>query len=126
MGHFLEYMTPAIIPNTHTHTKSNMDAQYRVAVKKTKFAERFQKLQFGVSKKNGMETVIHTAREAYNKGATIMGVDFKNAFNMVDRNAIREELVVHFPHLLDYFDFAYGKGSPLFFAGELLTTSNRE
>ena len=69
-----------------------------------------------------------------------MSIDCTNASNTVDRRVIRTELGKYFPHLLRYFDFAYGQGSlavfvlpesphngtPPFFGGALLTTWVRQ
>ena len=44
----------------------------------------------------------------------ILSLDCKNAFNSVDRRAIREEIIKHFPSMISFFDWTYGSSTKLY------------
>ena len=72
--------------------------------------------QMGIAVPAGAESIIHATRialEAHPDWA-VLQIDFKNAYNTVSRTLIREELLKHFPDLVDYFDARYGQPTKLF------------
>jgi hypothetical protein len=88
--------------------------------------------QVGVAVPGGVEIIIHEARHVrdlfiadkkYEKHGYLK-VDFRNAFNEVDRQAIYNELVIDFPQLVPYFTWCYANPSNLFF-GSYKVSSER-
>ena len=78
-------------------------------------------LQYALSE-GGAEAIVHEARRQSNAGATIIAVDFRNAFNTVRRTRIAAE-VVAFPRIVRLFDLMYSKASPLLWNGETLLST---
>jgi hypothetical protein len=92
-------------------------------VTKDRFREHLSPHQVGVAVPGGAEIIIHEAREIYKRFDEdetyskfgYLKVDFRNAFNEVSRQAIYDELVIHFPEIVPYFSWCYANPSILFF-----------
>lgn len=52
-------------------------------------APRFHPSQYGCGVSRGCETMVHAIRKEFESGSTIVAFDCKNAFNCVDRGAVR-------------------------------------
>ena len=86
---------------------------------KDKISELMEPIQLGVGVSGGVEIVVHAAVQFLNSLSDnheniLLALDVKNAFNSVDRRAIREQICTHFPSLLQYFDWTYGNPTKLF------------
>jgi hypothetical protein len=83
--------------------------------------------QLGVATKLGCEAAIHTTRtfvnNDQNRGKVVLKLDFKNAFNSVERDCILKEVQCHTPLLYPYLYQCYRNPSTLFF-GDHLTSSS--
>ena len=82
--------------------------------------------QLGVGVKGGAEAVVHGARrylDNLSSSHVLVKLDFKNAFNSVRRDVLREAVVNHAPELLGYVDSAYGSSTHLSF-GEYTVKSD--
>jgi hypothetical protein len=81
----------------------------------------------GVATKLGCEAAIHTTRtfvnNDQNSGKVLLQLDFKNAFNPVERDCILKELQCHTPLLYLYLYQCYRNPSPLFFGNNLISSS---
>jgi hypothetical protein len=76
--------------------------------------------QVGVSQQRGAEGLLHTARRfcdtyADEPEAALLKVDWANAFNSVNREALLQEVRTHFPALSPYAVAAYGTPSVLLY-----------
>ena len=73
--------------------------------------------QLGVGIPGGAEVIIHATREAVDKKGDkfVMQADLVNAFNLVDRACVLQEVRQHFPELLAWVATAYGTTSNLTF-----------
>ena len=83
------------------------------AVLKQRVIDFFEPIQFGVACPMGSEKVIHGIRASVEKfwnerDFSVMKVDFKNAFNLVSRDAVLQECANHFPDLLPWVAWCYG------------------
>jgi hypothetical protein len=83
------------------------------SVNKDRFRKYLFPFQVGVAVPGGAEIVIHEARrirdlwsadEEYSDHG-FLKVDFRNAFNEVNRQTIYDELVENFPEIVPYFSF---------------------
>ncbi len=86
------------------------------------------KQQAGVCVERGAEGLIHTARRlcaewAHNPEMAMLKVDFHNAFNSIDRDALLGE-AHRFPVLLRYAAAAYGEPTVLLFGGQHVIASS--
>jgi hypothetical protein len=83
--------------------------------------------QLGVTIKLGCEAAIHTTRTFVNNdqnhGTVLLKLDFKNAFNSVERDCILKEVQCHTPLLYPYFYRWYRNLSTLFFGDNLNSSS---
>lgn len=90
---------------------------------KDKLPEFFIPLgQVGVAVRGGAEAAVHSVRQALAKSAQniVLKVDFENAFNAVDREALFAHLSDHFPELVRWFHFTYNDPAFLFSSGARL------
>ena len=83
------------------------------AVLKQRVIDFFEPIQFSVACPMGSEKVIHGIRACVEKfwndrDFSVMKVDFKNAFNLVSRDAVLQECANHFPDLLPWVAWCYG------------------
>ena len=86
---------------------------------KDKISELMEPVQLGVGVSGGVEIVVHAATHFLHSlddypENILLALDVKNAFNSVDRRAIREQICTHFPSLLQYFDWTYGAPTKLY------------
>jgi hypothetical protein len=83
--------------------------------------------QLGVATKLGCEAAIHTTRtfvnNDQNRGKVLLKLDFKNAFNSVERDCILKEVQCHTPLLYPYLYQCYRNPSTLFFGNHLISSS---
>jgi hypothetical protein len=83
--------------------------------------------QLGVATKLGCEAAIHTTRTFVNndenRGKVLLKLDFKNAFNSVERDCILKEVQCHTPLLYPYLYQCYRNPSTLFFGNHLISSS---
>ena len=68
--------------------------------------------QFGVAHPGGLEFVVHRAREVvlnncHSPDFVVFKVDFENAFNVVSREAMLDEVDQHLPDLLPWIRWCY-------------------
>ena len=78
----------------------------------------FQPLQLGVGSKCGCEAIVHVVRQwlGRNNGDSdrvLVSLDLSNAFNCLDRSALRAAVRRVFPGLAPWVDFCYGEATPL-------------
>jgi len=78
--------------------------------------------QVGVAVPGGAEAMVHLAKRvlhgwelADGTGKVFLKVDFRNAFNMVDREAFLETLQTTFPELVHWANVCYATPSSLFY-----------
>jgi hypothetical protein len=80
-----------------------------------------------VATKLGCEAAIHTTRtfvnNDQNRGKVLFKLDFKNAFNAVERDCILKEVQCHTPLLDPYLYQCYKNPSTLFFGDHLISSS---
>jgi hypothetical protein len=83
--------------------------------------------RLGVATKLGCEAAIHTTRtfvnNDQNRGKVLLKLDFKNAFNSVERDCILKEVQCHTPLLYPYLYQCYRNPSTLFFGNHLISSS---
>ncbi|KAL0246879.1 hypothetical protein GEMRC1_008085 [Eukaryota sp. GEM-RC1] len=82
--------------------------------------------QFGVKVKCGTEKIVHKIRQLKktNSFHTLISLDIRNAFNTVKRSHIYDLLQSEFPDFINFFNFGYGKNSPLIFNHSLISSSS--
>jgi Reverse transcriptase (RNA-dependent DNA polymerase) len=90
-----------------------------VASLKVEINEVMEPIQLGVGVSGGVEIVVHAAQMFFegmqeHANNVIVALDCKNAFNSVDRYAIRDEIEIHFPDMLPHYDWTYGNRSKLY------------
>ena len=76
-------------------------------------SEYLQPHQVGVGVRGGAEGLVHAlnrlvADQQHSPDLVVVSLDFKNAFNTVDRNRMLEEVVLHCPSILHYVEMTYG------------------
>src|SRR6266487_829484 len=82
----------------------------------TKYLNDFQ---FGVGIPSGAEAILHSANmvlsQRHEDGSLAMlTIDFSNAFNMVDRSALLQEVRVRCPYISLWVEFLYGQAARLY------------
>jgi len=83
---------------------------------KSEVGNQLLPIQYGIGIKGGCEMIVHTTtnwttqilQEGLNGNKIIIKLDLKNAFNTIDRHAIRNGIKKYAPKLITYFDWAYG------------------
>ena len=88
----------------------------------------FWPLQLGVGARMGGEAAVHATRQWVDRNQAdvnkvLLKVDFKNAFNSVDRLAILSETRAAFPGLACWADWCYTSSSALLFGEHTLQSS---
>ena len=88
----------------------------------------FGPVQLGVGIPGGVEAAIHAARLVLTDnisapGFGLLKIDLKNAFNEVDRSTFLAEVLVQFPSLSCYAQWAYSEPSILGYSGSVLSSS---
>jgi hypothetical protein len=83
--------------------------------------------QLGVATKLGCEAAIYTTgifvNNDQNRGKVLLKLDFKNAFNSVERECILKEVQWHTPLLYPYLYQCYRNPTTLFFGDHLISSS---
>ncbi|KAI3822031.1 hypothetical protein L1987_09612 [Smallanthus sonchifolius] len=84
--------------------------------------------QFGVGVPNGAETVLHSANRFVNAhhrdgSLAMLTVDFSNAFNLVDRTALLNEVRKMCPSISAWVDFLYGQPARLYVGNDYIWSS---
>jgi hypothetical protein len=83
--------------------------------------------QLGVATKLGREAAIYTTRtfvnNDQNRGKVLLKLDFKNAFNSVERDCILKEVQCHIPLLYPYLYQCYRNPATVFFGNHLISSS---
>ena len=80
-------------------------------------SDYLQPLQMGVRVQGGCEAAIHAVRSAISDSDNwILQVDFVNAFNLVNREALFQEVRAHIPALAAWVETCYGGKSNLILA----------
>ncbi|GJS54136.1 putative reverse transcriptase domain-containing protein [Tanacetum coccineum] len=85
----------------------------------------FQDFQFGVGVPGGCEAVLHSVNRLIESkgnevGLSMLLVDFKNAFNLVDRSVLLEETRVRCPSIAPWVEFCYARPARLYYDDSLL------
>ena len=94
---------------------------------KEEAAKYFSPHQVGVAIKGGAEAITHAVSAVLDKfGKDInygmLKVDFKNAFNLVNRGVMMEEVRKIFPGISKWVEFCYGCQPTLFWEGRKLSS----
>ena len=84
--------------------------------------KRFSGRQLGIGTRSGCEIAVHKTREFVNlnKNQTIVKIDFKNAFNTLNRSTFLKEVIKRIKIAAPFIDAAYSKCSFLFFNNEII------
>ena len=104
-----------------------LTAKYLCSSYKEQASSFFFPLQIGVAQTLGTEVGLETARQWFtrnnqNPSAILVKIDFKNAFNCVERQAFLEQCRHHFPGLSPWAEWCYAKPSKLYFGSETLSS----
>ena len=83
----------------------------------------FQGKNYGVGCPGGVEVVAHSLRDSINKlkdtpGMALLKIDFKNAFNLVDREEFIKSSCIEFPAMSSWTYWCYDQPSILLFNHE--------
>jgi len=78
--------------------------------------EQLLPIQYGIGIRGGCEMIVHTTAnwitqllsEGTGGKKVIIKLDLQNAFNTIDRDAIRRGIAKYSPELLTYYNWAYG------------------
>ena len=84
--------------------------------------------QMGVAVHMGMEAMVQAVRgyARAHRGSTkkvVLKIDYKNAFNSVDRVPVLREVKTHFPELYNWAAWCYRTPSSLFYGDQVLQSS---
>lgn len=84
--------------------------------------------QFGVGVPCGGESILHSVnRILHQKGnsssMTMLLVDFSNAFNLVSRSAMLQEVRIHCPSISKWVDFCYSQPPRLYYNDSTLSSA---
>ncbi|XP_056683636.1 uncharacterized protein [Spinacia oleracea] len=85
----------------------------------------FGGLQFGVGVPAGGEAILHAVNRLVEArgadvGLSMLLVDFRNAFNLVDRSALLREVRLHCPALSRWVEFCYSSPARLYYGEHTL------
>ncbi|RMH23715.1 MAG: hypothetical protein D6692_14790, partial [Planctomycetota bacterium] len=95
---------------------------YVLSTLEDEVAAFFRPIQLGIGTPGGCERIIHTLRRELTPASIVCTVDFRNAFNMPLRSAMKAALESHpgFAPLYDLFNLAYGTPSELHYEGDIV------
>lgn len=85
--------------------------------------------QLGVGVRGGAEAIIHAASSIFHDGNIkdedkwVLQIDFENAFNMISRSTMLEEVRKRCPKAANWADTCYASSSHLFFGGTRIASS---
>ncbi|KAJ0898259.1 putative reverse transcriptase domain-containing protein [Helianthus annuus] len=103
---------------------------YKVAMKGVgkDMAKYFGDFHFGVGIPNGAEAVLHSANRLLNThhqdgSLAMLTVNFSNAFNLVDRTALLNEVRKMCPSISAWVDFLYGQPARLYVGNDNIWSS---
>lgn len=87
----------------------------------------FDGLQFGVGVSGGAEAILHSmSRMVEDRGEAVglsmLLVDFKNAFNLVDRGAMLREVRLRCPAISRWVEFCYSTPARLYYGEHILSS----
>ncbi|GJW41559.1 hypothetical protein Tco_0067404 [Tanacetum coccineum] len=87
-----------------------------------------QDFQFGVGVPGGCEAVLHSVNRLIESkgnevGLSMLLVDFKNAFNLVDRSVLLEETRVRCPSIAPWVEFCYARPARLYYDDSTINQS---
>ena len=80
--------------------------------------------QLGVGVRNGCEAIVHSVRKVLEADPSLwcLQADFKNAFNLVDRDVAMGEVLEKFPEILSWVKTCYGQPSHLLFGSTSISS----
>ena len=95
---------------------------------KERAMEFLEPLQLGVGHSSSAEAILHATQavvDAHGQedNVVMFKVDFKNAFNLVNRNIMFGVVKEHFPELLPWVEFCYAGAAHLTFGSHLLSSA---
>ena len=102
-----------------------LSAQVRAAAR-----EHFFPAQVGVAVPAGAEAAVHMARAWFERCSgssakrALLKIDFENAFNTIDRQAVLSSAATSFPTLARWVHWCYGQPSDLHFGKSVLRSSS--
>jgi hypothetical protein len=90
--------------------------------------EYLEPLQLGVGVQGGCEAVLHSFNRSIrnpnlDQDSILSLVDFKNAFNEVNRNYFLHEVQLKYPKIYPWVVFCYSIEAPLFFENHIISAS---
>ena len=90
--------------------------------------QQFAPVQLGVTTPGGAEAAVHAARHWHDRnngqsGKVLMKFDFKNAFNLVSRQAVLDSATSRFPALARWVTWCYKQHSELYFGNTHLLSA---
>ena len=89
---------------------------------KNEISKEFHNKNFGVGCPGGVEVVAHSLRDALQvhggSGMALLKIDFRNAFNLIDRDVFVKAACEMFPGLSQWTQWCYGNPSLLLFDHE--------
>jgi hypothetical protein len=91
---------------------------------RTPTLEYFSPHQLGVGSPGGAEAIVHTAQAiidefGHDDSYALLKIDFKNAFNLVNRNVFLCEIKAKYPALLSWVKLCYSNPNRVLFGREL-------
>jgi hypothetical protein len=80
----------------------------------------FEPTQLGVGTRNGAEAIVHAANfllesQYLNEEIALLAIDFKNAFNNINRQIMLDECLIHFPKLYNWMAYCYENDSEIYY-----------
>ena len=90
--------------------------------------QQFAPVQLGVTTPGGAEAAVHAARHWHDRnngqsGKVLVKLDFKNAFNLVSRQAVLDSATSRFPALARWVTWCYKQHSELYFGNTHLLSA---
>ena len=85
-----------------------------IILKKEKASDFFSPFQFGVACPRGSEKIIHNLREVLEQhwsdpDFAVIKIDMQNAFNLVSRDAVLQQCLMHFPEIYPWTSWCYSQ-----------------
>ena len=109
---------PIAISNTLRRIASKIVAKLSLKCLEKRFSGR----QLGIGTRSGCEIAVHKTREfiTLNENQTIVKIDFKNAFNTLNRNIFLKDVMKNVQIAAPFIEAAYSKASFLLFNDEVI------
>ena len=112
---------PDIRPITVGKTLRSLVGKCLCRITKVKASDFFSPHQLGAACPYGVETIVHglsmcVEEHGNDNDSVVMKIDFRNAFNLVSRQALLEECREHFYELFQWAAWCYGD-HPLLLSG---------